>query len=84
MGAPVVAPPKPLALRWQAPAALKAGQPFTLALDGDFTTGLRGIDDLQHVPGQVRLVEVKEGGLWHQGGAKVSLFVFGRRGQWRH
>lgn len=74
MGAPVVAPPKPLALRWQAPTALKAGQPFTLALDGDFTTGLRGINlNLQHVPGQVRLVEVKEGGLWHQGGAKVSL-----------
>jgi general secretion pathway protein D len=72
--APIAAPPKPLALRWQAPTAVKAGQPFTLALDGDFTTGLRGINlKLQHEPGQLRLVEVKQGDLWQQGGAKVSL-----------
>jgi general secretion pathway protein D len=74
VAAPVVAPPKPLTLRWQPPASVKAGQPFTLALDGDFTTGLRGVNlKLQAEPGQLRLVEAKEGELWQQGGAKVSL-----------
>jgi general secretion pathway protein D len=65
---------RPLALRWQAPGAIKAGQPFTLALDGDLGNGLRGLNlKLQAEPGLLRLVEAKEGALWQQGGAKVSL-----------
>lgn len=72
--APTVPASKPLTLRWQPPANLKAGQPFTLALDGDLTTGLRGLNlKLQAEPGQLRLVEMKEGELWQQGGAKVSV-----------
>jgi len=52
---------------------LKAGQAFTLVLDGDLA-GLRGLNlKLQAEPGQLRLVEAKEGELWQQGGAKVSL-----------
>lgn len=67
-------PTKPSALRWQAPTAIKAGQPFTLALDGDLFTGLRGLNlKLQAEPGQLHLVEAKEGSLWQQGGAKVSV-----------
>jgi general secretion pathway protein D len=65
---------KPLALRWQAPGAIKAGQPFTLALDGELGNGLRGLNlKLQAEPGLLRLIEAKEGALWQQGGAKVSL-----------
>jgi len=73
-GAPATATTKPLALRWQPPATVKAGQPFSLALDGDLAGGLRGLNlKLQAEPGQLRLVEAKEGELWQQGGAKVSL-----------
>jgi len=71
---PAAAPAKPIALRWQPPSHLKAGQPFTLALDGDLGAGLRGLNlKLQAEPGQLRLVQAKEGDLWQQGGAKVSL-----------
>lgn len=72
--APAAAPVKPMALRWQPPARLKAGQPFTLTLDGDLGLGLRGLNlKLQAEPGQLQLMEAKEGELWQQGGAKVSL-----------
>lgn len=71
---PAPVPPKPLALRWQLPSALKAGQPFTVALDGDLDAGLRGLNvKLQAAPGLLKLVEAKEGELWQQGGAKASL-----------
>jgi general secretion pathway protein D len=71
---PAAPPPKPMALRWQPPTNLKAGQPFTLALDGDLGAGLRGLNlKLQAEPGRLRLVEAKEGELWQQGGAKASL-----------
>jgi general secretion pathway protein D len=72
--APAAPAPKPLALRWQSPGTIKAGQPFSLALDGDLGSGLRGLNlKLQAEPGQLRLMEAKEGALWQQGGAKVSL-----------
>jgi general secretion pathway protein D len=70
--------PKPAAtaaLRWQAPTAVKAGQPFTLALDAELPTGLRGMNFKLQVaePGRLRLVEAKAGALWQQGGVQVSL-----------
>jgi len=71
---PAAAPAKPLRLRWQTPSVLKAGQPFTLVLEGDLDGGLRGLNiKLQAAPGQLKLVEAKEGELWQQGGAKASL-----------
>ncbi|MBN8486839.1 MAG: general secretion pathway protein GspD [Burkholderiales bacterium] len=64
----------PLVLRWQPPPPIKAGQAFTLALDGDLGSGLRGLNlELRTAPAQLRLLEVKEGSLWRQGEAKVSL-----------
>jgi hypothetical protein len=45
-----------------------------LALDGDLGTGLRGLNlKLQAAPGQLKLVEAKEGEVWQHGGAKASL-----------
>jgi hypothetical protein len=54
---------------------VKAGQPFTLALDAELPTGLRGMNfKLQAAEqGRLRLVEAKAGSLWQQGGVQVSL-----------
>lgn len=67
-------PTGPAALRWQTPGALKAGTPFHLVLEGDLGPGLRGLNlKLQAEPARLLLLEAKEGQLWQQGGANVSL-----------
>lgn len=72
--APVPVAQGPLALRWQTPGPLKAGRPFSLALEGDLGPGLRGLRlQLQAESGQLLLLESKEGELWQQGGVAVSL-----------
>lgn len=67
-------PTPALALRWQAPPAVQAGQPFHVALKAEGLHDLRGMNfKLQAEPGSVQLVHAKAGALWQQGGARVSL-----------
>lgn len=66
--------PSRLALRWEALGPIKAGVPFALALHGDLGPGLRGMRvRLAADAGRLLLLEAKEGDLWHQGAANVSL-----------
>jgi general secretion pathway protein D len=71
---PAVATPGPVNLTWQTPSGIKVGQPFSVLLEGDLGGGLRGLNlKLQVEPNQLKLLEAKEGEVWLQGGAKVSV-----------
>ncbi|MCD2345007.1 general secretion pathway protein GspD [Ideonella azotifigens] len=55
----------PMTFQWQGPATVKAGQVFTLALDGETPLGLRSLNlGLQGVPGALHVTESAAGDFW--------------------
>ncbi|MFG6488768.1 type IV pilus secretin PilQ [Roseateles sp. BYS78W] len=67
-------PANQVSLRWQAPAQVKAGQPFSLVLVGEVSGALKGLSfGLQTEPDRLRLLQPKAGAFWAAQGAPVNI-----------
>jgi len=67
-------PSNQVSLRWQAPAQVRVGQPFSLVLMGEMSAALKGLNfGLISGPGRLRLMQPKPGEFWQAQGAPVNI-----------
>jgi general secretion pathway protein D len=72
--APQEAASQPVRVTWKAPAEVKAGETFTIALVVESAAALRGVPvELSFAPGMVEIVDIVEGSFLRQGGVTTSF-----------